>query len=785
MALDELFLPLLLPPPLPAGAANEERYANYVGTYAVVDGGDGSLVIETVIPVTQPEAITVVTPQPCTLTFLPVASAPTLPDGAPATEDTIVLNVYPSETLAFGQALPGRPAPSWWALSGIDLAQFTAQLDVWKELATQQQLDLAWTSTAVTPMLAEAKDNWKARVLLGEVDVPLEAGVAIADLDAASYRLVVRLYDIDSEPLHPAIALPAFGDANPDLVGHPLLGLVGDVDVDIQIFVQFQYFAVDNEGATKGRLAPLAGALVSVRDAAIPGGTLQAQTADVDGRATFYVSSWDWFGTADIYFSVFIPRAKAVLRQHGRVERWDGTWTTFREGLIGGVPSVPAVDGSPGYLPDYAGWSIGTASRPLVFYLGTPVMLTVAYGTRGLAAWRPVPRGTVVELGHRTGSDAEPFTVDERFYADEDGEVWGTAFELAHGEDLEIRLPLQIAEDANAGFVDSIELPSVATLFHPGPWLSKDRDPTNLFWAAFNKPILGDAAAPLALRVDHTPDDEVAATLFLLKCVRDTHLWLHEMTGGEWKGIEGCWVHLNDTWVTNVIDYLAAIGHGHMTSMNPPQLGVILHARDKWDRDTCVHEIAHGLMWGTAAIDLATFACAIVTSQYGNHSPWRELSDFAAMVEGWANIVANAVGGGGRYSIGAAPPRWVEDLSGTTVEPMSIPGLGSRIENCFAGAFWNHLHGVLGVEPCVDVDEKDLHMDGSPSPVPNTTLRPASAGFDAVLWNPISRLQREPVFVPGTGDLLLQVEWSLGPTGWAAFSAGFAVPWNLIAPPGP
>ncbi len=72
-------------------------------------------------------------------------------------------------------------------------------------------------------------------------------------------------------------------------------------------------------------------------------------------------------------------------------------------------------------------------------------------------------------------------------------------------------------------------------------------------------------------------------------------------------------------------------------------------------------------------------------------------------------------------------------------------------------------------------------MAGSPDPVPNTTLRPASDGFGLVLWNPIDRMQDAPVFlVPGTSDLLIEVEWSLGPTRWTTFESRHADPWNLI-----
>ncbi len=138
------------------------------------------------------------------------------------------------------------------------------------------------------------------------MDFPLESGFAIGELAAPARRLVVRLYDTQREPLHPALVLPDFDDANPALVGHPLLAALESIDIDVQIFVEFRYFAVDNQGPTKGAIAPLAGVTVAVHDDVL-GDVLDSGTTDADGRASFFVSNWDWVGTADLFFKVSIP----------------------------------------------------------------------------------------------------------------------------------------------------------------------------------------------------------------------------------------------------------------------------------------------------------------------------------------------------------------------------------------------------------------------------------------------------------------------------------------------
>ena len=318
MALEDLLLPLLTP----AG------YSDYEGAYAATDTGDGALAVDALVGASKPETNTVVTPQPCTLTFLPVAAGPMLPDGTPATEDTIVLNVYPSAISAYTMELFARPAPAWWALTGIDAASFEAQLDLWIQTAPQPLIDLAWTDSTPPATPDEAKANLRARVLAGEVDFPLESGFAIGELAAPAQRLVVRLYDMQRDPLHPALVLPDFDDANPALVGHPLLVALESIDIDVQIFVEFRYFAVDNQGPTKGAIAPLAGVSVAVHDDVL-GSVLDSGTTDADGRASFFVSNWDWVGTADLFFKVSIPYPGAILRQHERNARWHGEWATF------------------------------------------------------------------------------------------------------------------------------------------------------------------------------------------------------------------------------------------------------------------------------------------------------------------------------------------------------------------------------------------------------------------------------------------------------------------------
>ncbi len=835
MALDTLFLPLLAPPPAPVqgdtgtggsgsngsgsgdggsgsggsgsgdtggtddtGGTTETtdtstttpqtgtRYEGDEYAYEAAGGDDGSLVVTAVRAAELPATITVVAPLKGKLTFLSASTSPMpkLPDGTDIAADTILFTVEPTQLGPYQVELPGRPVPASWAFTGIDTTSFDTHLEEWKAAATQQEVATAWPDPTTPPADDKtSRDNWKARVLAGTFDVQLEAGAAIGDLAATAYQLTIRTYQprpktaTTSDLVHPALVLPSFDDANPALVGHPLIDAVADIDIDVQIFLKFQYLKVDNSTKSpKAVLAPLADTLVEAINLG-PGTAIDSARTAADGRVTFFASNWDWWGlggTADIYFGVTVEEKDAIVRQWGRKGTWHGTWSTLS------VPLEPAmvtsdfktIDGQAGYYPDYAKWTLGTESSPLVFNLGTPLVLRAKYQAQRYPATinanRPLARGTEIQLCSTMPDLGQKIV--ETFYADEDGEVWATCFDVEPGNDLELVLPLAIAENEDAGFVDSIELPRVVTVENPLPWSGQKRSPTTCYWAAFGAPSIGSTSPPLDVVVASTPtDDDIAAFLYFLRCVRETHLWWRTITGEEWKGIEGAWINLNDNVVTSIIDYAASLlGTGTLTSMNPPNAGVLLRGKNKWDRSTMIHETSHGVMWAITG-NTVDFLCAIVKLQYGQHYTMTELSGFAALVEGWADLAANALGGldetggPGVAHVPATPPTQVQDSSFHMVN-LAAP-IGLAVEGCFAGAYWEWMRTSLKIEPCVDSDEKDLQLKGTSGPGPNTTIAPASADFKRGLWDPVKGLSGS--ITPTTSDLLALAEPSLGINKWA------------------
>ena len=803
MELSDLFLPLLLPPPPPTDP-NAPRYdPAYAGAFRASDGGSGALLIDALQAGALPGTDTVVTPQAGTVTLLTVTqpdgtpkppdTIPTLPDGAPVTADTVLLRVGTPELAAYRAALSGRPTPAQWTFSGIDAASFATQVEQWAAAASQQELD-----TAVPPGTADdQRAAFKERILQGggDFEVWLDSGAALGDLDSG-FRLGVRIYDDQNQLVHPAIVLPDFDDANPALLGHPLIAAVEAVDIDTQIFLQFRYLKVDNAtrtptaAAPKAAFAPLDGATVEVVNA-FPDNVLGTGTTDADGRVTFFVSNLDWSflaGTADIYFRVAVDPANAIIRQWGRTATWSGTWSTWRPGGAIGVADgfVAAIGGQDGYYPDYAGWALGTESAPLIFNLGTPVVLAASYEASKTwatpAGWRTVPRGTEIDLGLSIGGR---FLSNDIFYADSQGEVWGTAFDLFLGNEIEVTLPLVVADDIDtAAFIDSIELPPIIAFWYPTAWEGRDHDPTNLSWVRFGASAIGDPAKPkpLPVRVDQNPNDDIAATLYLFKCFRDVHLWFHTITGGEWKGVKGCWVHLRDAFPGSWIDFITS----KLPSNNPPYLGVLLRNENKWDRDTCLHEVSHGVMWGLTTIGLEDFACAIAEGRYGNHWTWEATSEFTALVEGWADLAANALGVEPRpFPEGICalplPPSEVWNSHDQKIPIGSVPVLGRTVEGCFASAFWNWLHGELHVEPCVETDLPDLQRrDSSGKPVANDTIATADDAFMKALWKPVKDLSKG-TNVPGVTELLANTGIYMDPASFQKLSQGYLIPWALSA----
>jgi hypothetical protein len=184
-------------------------------------------------------------------------------------------------------------------------------------------------------------------------------------------------------------------------------------------------------------------------------------------------------------------------------------------------------------------------------------------------------------------------------------------------------------------------------------------------------------------------------------------------------------------------------------------------------------------MWSLAPIGLGDFLCAFLTGNYSNHSLWTELSEFSALVEGWSDLIANTLGGGGFTAVPATPPAQVVDASNTWVPFANVPLMGMRIEGCFAGAFWNWLHTNGGLEPCTDTDHPDPHLAGVLGPLPNTTITGAAADFIDGLWRPVKRLQDDAISLPGTDDLLVETEQTLGPSRWSTLETGYLKPWDM------
>lgn len=801
MTIDELYLPLLPPPVLPSEETAESDlylyYLSYRQSFRVSDTGSAAIAIEVLEPEPRPETVTVVTPQPGTVTWLPAGTAQPLPDGSPVLEDTLVLAVYPAEATYLQTALPGRPLPASWAFTGIDPVTVEAQARAWAQAAPDLQLGLNESGDPDDRATAEAL--WVERFMRGEVDAPQEAGTTAGTLLAT--QLVVSLFDLDDAPIHPALLLGAFDEANPLLKDHPLVAGVDALSIDVAIHLRFRYFKVENSGPSKGDFAWLAGATVEVRDAdPLVDDVIDTGVTDADGRVTFYVSNWDWSGTADLYFRVTIDEPNAVLVQHARHTKWHGSWSTWKPPTLDGAGGlgVTALDGvTRGYFPDYAGWTIGTPLAPLEFNLGTPVFAAVTYlalkDPANVSAWRKAPRGLELNLASwwavvdpEDGTIGEEYRSADTFYADEDGEVWGTAFGTELGRRHEVALSLAIAEDATANFLDSIEMPRFQTIGYPAAWQGSERDPNNLYWERFDVAAIGDPASIRVVKVDHQPDDDVAATLYTLKTIRDTHLWFREVTSGDWKGQEYCWGLLIPASITqaftDVREFMLAYFPAAipvLPSSNWPQLGLMLHQRDKWSRDTIAHEFAHSVMWAIASVDLSDLACALVVGDYYSHDLWKEFTEFAALIEGWSDMVAHALGATGGYELPTSKA-WVEDAAGNGILLNSVPGIGRRIEGCLAAALWFYLEREWGLRRVVDSDSKDLQeADPGGGTRLNTSFAGASLAFLKTIWEPAQAMQDTWPGYPGTMDFLGEVEESMEESNWIVLDTEYLHVWNI------
>jgi hypothetical protein len=468
------------------------------------------------------------------------------------------------------------------------------------------------------------------------------------------------------------------------------------------------------------------------------------ETTDAQGRVFFNlddVQTASGDATPDIYFLIHL----GISFQD--VDLPD-EWST--NGWL-------ATDGTAGVHPNFSGSQLGTPSSPLVFRVGLDFHVQLEYRVGGgsrAGSDDPAPKGVPIELMQdRSGTGLFPQSLGT-FRTDGSGRVDDVVFDAEPNSTFFLRVTFEIEDpDINlkkARYSTVPFVPPIVDIVTPAgdslEWDSNDSDANQNHFPNHRNTSIGTVAAPEVFRC--TLNDRNVA-LHILKVLRELHVFLFEMTQGDWKGVE---VAVTPTAPVTAFSWPV----GRMQLKFPA---------DRWDRETVMHEMAHQVMW--QEVNYSTLGVAY-EGLLGNLQLYHRADLLAnpehALIEGWAEFVEAIFEGSGTPPFSVSSP---VDTSGTPVHGGLGPPPNNRGESV-EGAVANGLYAMF-----------ENHVAARPSPsnarVPEsvngdvTATAPWIANsavqdrFLSMIWRPLKDLR--PLSNP-TSTALFGTIGSRNPNYW-------------------
>lgn len=722
------------------------------------------------------------------LSFYSATSGKKLPNKETVAVDTVVIEITPNEYQAIKGKFPsGVLVPKIWAYEGLDLDAFKARLKAWSEASPA---DMARLKAALPPATADLTDamNYYNRVLEGNWAPIVPAGVHLGEIGAGDgsgvFTLRLRAFDMAGDEIEsPAPVLAALDEIDKQLAGHPVMDAAANVQAATEIHLKFRYFKPAATGSSpKGTWEWLKGATVEIMDAnsvtsdsVLATGTTSSDTGK-EGTVDFTVERPLIDGN-DFYFRV--TPAAAIQRQYGWTTaelgadaEWTGQWST---------QGWNDINGQPGYYENFAGFTIGRPSAPLVFNVGIPIFLKLEYYNKNDSKYRQVGKGTEVAVlrdqttGETVGAyladDSTYYTKADTFYADADGEVWGTTFDMYGGYRASVAYMMKIKDPG-------ISLPETEVIY-PDIWKSWS-DPSNgvYYPDGFNGPAIGDASGaklqPVRISSKY---DRWAAAHFVLKTIRDVHHWFHTLSKGGWTGASNLRIGLQDL--------------AHLSSVTPPDLGILYSDPHYWDRATIAHEYTHEVMWNY--INYSWWGLlwdSAVGDYFTSHYYTYITNEESAFMDGWAEIAELAFGKTVSWTAPSGSPMpsygstgygnpLVYSTAHTWGALSAVSLQGVKCEGAFAQAMWDYMHYVLGIDVTPDSDVADLTSV-------NITIASATAqdGFVKAIWTPLTDLANRSLWASSSvvtiSDFLKRSKANMSTADYNTMKTNVLIPWNLV-----
>ena len=493
---------------------------------------------------------------------------------------TVVLKTWAVDFTDLKKKLPPNVSPPTKVLYlNVRESTFRTEIETRLQNATQGEIDAGWFTTNIAPpsSRAAAEAFLLSEVMAGNWRIWVEAGASLGSAELANAgdalsptQLDIRFVasdDTDMSPMMQLRSMPSW--AGPDWTGHPLVEGSSGFPLTLNAHVAFEVYNLTSKAFERlPQNVP-----VDLMDFDPIFGDDVLATAQTDANGIAHFSGVPDVEGSDIYFL-----AKPGGMTHAG-HTLPAQWST--KGWLG------ADGATKGYYDNFIGNELGEAATPLVFRIGIDFHGRLRYEDKLPAskkiqnAIRGVPFGIfAAAVG---GAEAMAQRTDDA------GEVHGVTFDIPAEATVHWGIEFEV-EDAPIGLPRAKAEPPRIDVFGRHDFDSGSNSAYNKVYADNVLTSRGTDAVPVEFTFKGLEHD---VALYLLKTLRELHVFLRTISSGTWSGI----ADLNyDFGALAGVPYSWPVGEVNMSPQKPWWLPVPFY----WDRETIIHETSHQVMWKEA-----------------------------------------------------------------------------------------------------------------------------------------------------------------------------------------
>jgi|GEM_PF-2963771 len=504
-----------------------------------------------------------------------------------------------------------------------------------------------WSGAALTPaeritMTDNAVDVAKGGGLLIPAEGGTEFSVAAANPAGPGTMFTYRWLDTDRTSPNPLSPLPFFRalpaaanvpdippDVNEKWEEHPLITGTQNIPVPFDLYLRFLVY----DESTRWYKPIAVNTEIQIWDGGTQVSTGTPLTTDAAGDVYFHVDDVATLNRPDLYFVAKTEGTAMPSPAAGTIPR---DWST--RGWL-------AKDGSWGYYGSFEGTRLGTADEPLTFTVGLDYHLRFMYYNEDTYWDEVAPAGIPVEIWY---SPSQPHVATTDAKGEVHGVFFGTPTTLMGGENVSIRIPMEIRDDAinmkRGRVADGYSgvISSYQTWVPPMLWVNNRSTRIGLY----------------SFPEKFTAADSYANYFFVLKTYREWSHFLNLITSVTVDGVDHTWPGLETDIVLEKLPFFP------LGSYSWPIGEVHIHYNSHWTRGIIFHELSHQIMWHYTPLggplDL------LLDGYVPKHNESKRTNPLTALVEGWATFF--------EYLTESMTPRNIEHVYDSASDPGDIIG---------------------------------------------------------------------------------------------------------------